>query len=77
MWGYVLERHLLPVFGDFYVDAVRRSDIEDWKGQPAFPDVYSHEFDVYCEYVSLGHLSTETLFADWEDVNRNVLARIS
>jgi hypothetical protein len=34
-------------------------------------------FDVYCEYVSLGHLSTETLFADWEDVNRNVLARIS
>jgi hypothetical protein len=25
----------------------------------------------------LGHLSTETLFADWEDVNRNVLARIS
>jgi hypothetical protein len=34
-------------------------------------------FDVYCEYVSLGHLSTETLFADWEDVNRNVFARIS
>jgi hypothetical protein len=33
-------------------------------------------FDVYCEYVSLGHLATETFFGDWEDVNRNVLARI-
>jgi hypothetical protein len=33
-------------------------------------------FDVYCEFVSLGHLATETLFSDWEDVNRNVLARI-
>ena len=33
-------------------------------------------FDVYCEYVALGHLATETLFADWEDVSRNVLARI-
>jgi len=33
-------------------------------------------FDVYCEYVSLGALATETLFADWEDVSRNVLARI-
>jgi hypothetical protein len=33
-------------------------------------------FDVYCEFVSLGYLSTETLFGDWEDVNRNVLARI-
>jgi Methyltransferase domain len=33
-------------------------------------------FDVYCEYVSLGRLATETFFGDWEDVNRNVLARI-
>ena len=33
-------------------------------------------FDVYCEYVSLGRLATETLFSDWEDVSRNVLARI-
>ena len=33
-------------------------------------------FDVYCEYVSLGLLATETLFSDWEDVSRNVLARI-
>ncbi len=33
-------------------------------------------FDVYCEYVSLGMLATETMFADWEDVSRNVLARI-
>ena len=33
-------------------------------------------FDVYCEFVSLGYLATESLFGDWEDVNRNVLARI-
>jgi len=33
-------------------------------------------FDVYCEFVSLGHLATETLFSDWEDVSRNVLARV-
>jgi hypothetical protein len=33
-------------------------------------------FDVYCEFVSQGRLATETLFGDWEDVNRNVLARI-
>lgn len=33
-------------------------------------------FDVYCEFVSLGYLATETLFNDWEDVSRNVLARI-
>jgi Methyltransferase domain len=33
-------------------------------------------FDVYCEFVSAGYLATETFFGDWEDVNRNVLARI-
>jgi hypothetical protein len=33
-------------------------------------------FDVYCEFVAQGRLVTETFFGDWEDVNRNVLARI-
>ena len=33
-------------------------------------------FDVYCEFVAMGALATETLFSDWEDVSRNVLARI-
>ncbi|MGO9757600.1 MAG: class I SAM-dependent methyltransferase [Roseiarcus sp.] len=33
-------------------------------------------FDVYCEFVSRGFLATETFFGDWEDDNRNVLARI-
>jgi hypothetical protein len=33
-------------------------------------------FDVYCEFVSKGYLATETFFGDWEDVSRNVLARI-
>jgi hypothetical protein len=33
-------------------------------------------FDVYCEFVTHGRLATETFFGDWEDVNRNVLARI-
>ena len=33
-------------------------------------------FDVYCEFVSQGDLTTETFFDDWEDAGRNVLARI-
>ena len=33
-------------------------------------------FDVYCEFVAQGRLAAETFFGDWEDVNRNVLARI-
>jgi hypothetical protein len=33
-------------------------------------------FDVYCEFVSLGDLTTETFFDDWEEAGRNVLARI-
>ena len=32
MWGYVLEHDLFSVFGDFCVDAIRRADIETWKG---------------------------------------------
>jgi hypothetical protein len=35
-----------------YVLQMRMAEIEDWKGQPAFPDVYSHDFDVYCEYLA-------------------------
>jgi hypothetical protein len=33
-------------------------------------------FDVYCEFLSLGDLTTETFFGDWEEAGRNVLARI-
>src|SRR5208283_1654932 len=33
-------------------------------------------FDVYCEFVSQGDLTTETFFGDWEEAGRNVLARI-
>jgi hypothetical protein len=33
-------------------------------------------YDVYCEFLSKGHLMTEDFVGDWEDVNRNVLARI-
>jgi hypothetical protein len=33
-------------------------------------------FDIYCEFVSRGDLTTETFFDDWEDAGRNVLARI-
>jgi Methyltransferase domain len=33
-------------------------------------------FDVYCEFISRGDLTTETFFEDWEDAGRNVLARI-
>ena len=33
-------------------------------------------FDIYCEFVARGDLSTETFFGDWEEAGRNVLARI-
>ena len=29
-WRTVLEQHLLPVFGEMYVDAITRHDIEEW-----------------------------------------------
>ena len=35
-----------------YVILLRVAEIEDWKGQPAFPDVYHPDFDVYCEYLA-------------------------
>ncbi len=33
-------------------------------------------FDIYCEFVARGDLTTETFFGDWEEAGRNVLARI-
>ena len=31
VWSTALEHHLLPVFGDFLLDRIRRTDIEEWK----------------------------------------------
>jgi hypothetical protein len=68
-----------------HTDALCRADVSNClrlaKGGPGkhllLDDINaSWIFDVYCEFVSLGLLATETLFSDWEDVNRNVLARI-
>jgi hypothetical protein len=33
-------------------------------------------FDIYCEFIARGDLTTETFFGDWEEAGRNVLARI-
>jgi hypothetical protein len=33
-------------------------------------------FDIYCEFVARGELTTETFYDDWEDAGRNLLARI-
>lgn len=33
MWGYTLEHHLIPVFGSYFVGAIRRADIEEWKAR--------------------------------------------
>jgi hypothetical protein len=33
-------------------------------------------FDIYCEFLARGVLTTETFFGDWEDAGQNVLARI-
>ena len=32
-WRYTLEHHLLPVFGQLYVDEIRRVRIEGWKDE--------------------------------------------
>lgn len=35
-----------------YVVQLRVQEIEDWNGYPSFRDVYSRDFDVYCEYLA-------------------------
>jgi hypothetical protein len=35
-----------------YCLQIRVSEFEDWNGQPVYPDVFSHEFDLYCEYLA-------------------------
>jgi len=35
-----------------YVVQLRIAEIEDWNGHPWFPDVFSDEFDAYCEYLA-------------------------
>jgi integrase len=30
-WEYVIRLHLAPVFGELFIDAIRRSDIKEWK----------------------------------------------
>jgi hypothetical protein len=35
-----------------YVQQLRVQEIEDWNGHPSFRDVYSRDFDVYCDYLA-------------------------
>lgn len=35
-----------------YCMALRVAEIEEWNGYPVFPDVYSAEFEAYCEYLA-------------------------
>jgi hypothetical protein len=48
-----------------YILQVRVAEIEDWNGHPSFRDVYSEDFDVYCEYlarsVCFDHAESENL----------------
>jgi hypothetical protein len=68
-----------------HTDEVARSDMSNCiriaSGQRGrhvlLDDVHaSWIFDVYCEFVSRGDLTTETFFGDWEEAGRNVLGRI-
>ncbi len=38
-WRDVLENHLIPAFGDFFLDALSKIDIENWKAAQAVADV--------------------------------------
>lgn len=42
----------LKAAGMPYVVQLRVQEIEDWNGYPSFRDVYSRDFDVYCEYLA-------------------------
>lgn len=48
-----------------YAVQLRVQEMEDWNGFPAFRDVFSHEFDVYCDYlarsVCFDHASSKNL----------------
>ena len=35
-----------------YILQLRVQEIEDWNGYPAFRDVYSEDFDVWCDYLA-------------------------
>ena len=45
-----------------YCLQLRIAEIEDWNGQPSFPDVYSEDFDKYCGYLarSICHAHAES-----------------
>jgi Methyltransferase domain len=87
---WLVSRRAELAFDIFHVDGghtdeVARSDmgncIRIGSGQRGrhvlLDDVHaSWIFDVYCEFVSRGDLTTETFFGDWEEAGRNVLARI-
>src|SRR5262249_18320387 len=34
-WADAQDLHLIPVFGDYFLDAIRRSDIKDWLTEQA------------------------------------------
>ena len=42
----------LKLAGMPYVVQITVAQFEGWRGQPTFPDVNSHDFDVYCEYLA-------------------------
>lgn len=35
-----------------YCLQIRVSEFEDWNGHPVYPDVFSHEFEMYCDYLA-------------------------
>jgi integrase len=53
-WDYILRLHLLPKFGDFFVDEIRRSDVLGWRN------------DVACE-IKAGKCAPTTA-NDWRSV---------
>ncbi|WP_027684201.1 hypothetical protein [Rhizobium leguminosarum] len=42
----------LKASGMPYVVPIRVAPIEDWNGNPAFPDVFSKDFDVHCQFLA-------------------------
>ncbi len=43
-WASTLELHLLPFFGEIWVDEVRRADIQRWKDEVAAPKLHAEGY---------------------------------
>src|SRR5262245_31159703 len=75
-WGNILKNHLVPSFGDFYIDQLRKQDIEDWlvkTGRTVQSGEYSP--NTVNDWLALLRVVINAAVADYE-LERNPVALI-